>query len=1103
MRSYSRVLIFSLVVLCIVVILVGCGGPTPTPTNTATPSPQPTPTKEPTPTPSPTPSPIDAVLEGDLLVKQSDFAGAMEAYERAIEIDEEYGQAYAGISYIYYHTELDMFKAVEYAEFAVDKAPDDAYTNATLALSQIQANDISNALGTAQKAVELDLQNVFAHTVLAQAYLANHDYEQSMTAIEAAYELDDDAAEVYHALGEYYEAVADFPRARAAYERAIELEPKFIAWQLALGQFWSNSERFEEAAQIYEEVLEVVPNHAPTLLSLAGTNIEQKNYAGAKEQLEGVEKDSGESAALSSVWGMYYLAQEEYDEALDNFNDGLEIDPEEYGAKIGLANTYLQQEECDQAEDIYLELSNAYPEYAHPVEGRGYAEFCAEDYKKALTHFRDAAEIAPYKDSPHFSMGVTYLYQNRMEDALDELVEAIRLAQAPSASHSYLGDYYYSMGEPELGKIEQRLSLALNPYSVSTYIKLASFLKFEEQYEEALEITQEAVALDPNDEDAQRALGLVYFYQGDADKAVEIFEQLVEDDPEDEISLLHLGLGYRDQKEYREAKKKLETYLSLAGDYLREDQYYKIDNLITNLDEGYIVSEEKALEDLDEFATYYFDRPPQIEIVETEDQGRTMVVTFRSSKRALEEGTFFTDMMVALIITDFYIPRMDPTLDNGLEIKAVEGGKTILSAKSEPSDLKHMYDGLISADELVSKMDISRGDSQRDPAPINQIKNDVEELRELETTQAVPYDTLSQEEVHDHITASIDEQVHESMERDAVLLSLMGVISPGLDIEDVWINLYSEQVAGFYSPEEEMFYLVESDEQNVLDEMVVAHEYVHALQDQNFDLSRMDNPDLNADQTLAFQSLVEGDATLSMILYAEENISDLDRLEAAGEAGRIDQEALEETPLFIRELSLFPYTAGLDFVLALYQGEESWDAVNEAFSDLPQSTEQILHPEKYEDGEAPLMIEPPDVDALSGEQLQEVDRNVFGEFGLRQFLAEHVGPGAAENAAEGWGGDYYLLLKNEENNTYTLLIGTKWDDQEESDEFWSIFRASMAHRAGYKENVEVFFGEPEYRCWHGALDNVCAYQLEDQVTIVIGHDLEDVSGIINNLLNSE
>ncbi|MEA3441738.1 MAG: tetratricopeptide repeat protein, partial [Chloroflexota bacterium] len=132
MRSYSRILIFSLVVLCIVVILVGCGGTTPTPTNTATPSPQPTPTKTPTPTPSPTPSPIDAVLEGDILVKQSDFAGAMEAYERAIEIDEEYGQAYTGISYIYYHTELDMFKAAEYAELAMEKSPDDTYANAML-----------------------------------------------------------------------------------------------------------------------------------------------------------------------------------------------------------------------------------------------------------------------------------------------------------------------------------------------------------------------------------------------------------------------------------------------------------------------------------------------------------------------------------------------------------------------------------------------------------------------------------------------------------------------------------------------------------------------------------------------------------------------------------------------------------------------------------------------------------------------------------------------------------------------------------------------------------------------------------------------------------
>ena len=56
---------------------------------------------EPTLTPTPTPSPGDAVLEGDALLRISDFEGAIEAYERAIAIDESYGRAYSGLSQVY------------------------------------------------------------------------------------------------------------------------------------------------------------------------------------------------------------------------------------------------------------------------------------------------------------------------------------------------------------------------------------------------------------------------------------------------------------------------------------------------------------------------------------------------------------------------------------------------------------------------------------------------------------------------------------------------------------------------------------------------------------------------------------------------------------------------------------------------------------------------------------------------------------------------------------------------------------------------------------------------------------------------------------------
>ena len=174
---------------------------------------------------------------------------------------------------------------------------------------------------------------------------------------------------------------------------------------------------------------------------------------------------------------------------------------------------------------------------------------------------------------------------------------------------------------------------------------------------------------------------------------------------------------------------------------------------------------------------------------------------------------------------------------------------------------------------------------------------------------------------------------------------------------------------------------------------------------------------MNDDQSLAYRALVEGDATLATILYMEETIPIMDQLDASSQAGGFDSEALEAAPDFISEISTFPYIKGLEFVMALYQ-RDGWDYVNQAYADLPQSTEHILHPETYFDGDKPVEVALQDFSATLGDEWQEVEANVLGELGIQLAVAEHLGPAAAMRAAEGWGGDRYVLLYNENEDTY-------------------------------------------------------------------------------------
>ena len=117
-------------------------------------------------------------------------------------------------------------------------------------------------------------------------------------------------------------------------------------------------------------------------------------------------------------------------------------------------------------------------------------------------------------------------------------------------------------------------------------------------------------------------------------------------------------------------------------------------------------------------------------------------------------------------------------------------------------------------------------------------------------------------------------------------------------------------------------------------------------------------------------------------------------------------------PAALKAQLLFPYTTGLGFVQGL-QNKGGWDAVDQAFGAPPDSTEQVLHPEKYAAHEPPVTIAiPADLATRLGAGWTVDLQDTMGEFGLRTWLESVGGLAAADAAAaaDGWGGDRLVLV---------------------------------------------------------------------------------------------
>jgi hypothetical protein len=227
--------------------------------------------------------------------------------------------------------------------------------------------------------------------------------------------------------------------------------------------------------------------------------------------------------------------------------------------------------------------------------------------------------------------------------------------------------------------------------------------------------------------------------------------------------------------------------------------------------------------------------------------------------------------------------------------------------------------------------------------------------------------------------------------------------------------------------------------------MILAHELTHALQDQNYDLTKLplhqkDNDDL----ALATSALLEGDATILMTdFYAQHAAQGKMLTDLLAMLTGQKTEKLQAAPVFFRELLVFPYQAGQQFALALsFRG--GYEALNRALADPPQSTEQILHPEKYfGERDHPVAVELPD---LPTTEWRRIGNNVLGEFGIRTMLQTHLRPAEAKIAAAGWGGDRYQVYERGAGGPLGLVWRTVWDTEADATEFAGAYEVYAQKR---------------------------------------------------------
>ncbi len=310
----------------------------------------------------------------------------------------------------------------------------------------------------------------------------------------------------------------------------------------------------------------------------------------------------------------------------------------------------------------------------------------------------------------------------------------------------------------------------------------------------------------------------------------------------------------------------------------------------------------------------------------------------------------------------------------------------------------------------------------------------------------------TREQVRAYLIGKLDEELTPSrLHGLEEAYRLFGLLPDTLPLRSLLLDIYTEQVAGYYDPDSTTFFGVAGSDRSQL-RLVLAHEMVHALQGQYLALDSILKSTANNDRLTAAQAILEGQATIASldVLAPGQGVSKNPQFwEMYRDQVQLQQGSMPvfaRAPLIIRQSLIFPYLDGAEFM--------HWWASSRHADTLPYgprmpvSTEQILHPERYERGDGPV--------GLEFAEPGGVYEDVLGESEIRVLIATLAGSDEVQTVVPiGWGGDLFRVYDT--RGGPALIWYVVWDDQRSRDRFHAESGAALRKTArnGYRAAIDT------------------------------------------------
>src|SRR6185437_2517897 len=376
------------------------------------------------------------------------------------------------------------------------------------------------------------------------------------------------------------------------------------------------------------------------------------------------------------------------------------------------------------------------------------------------------------------------------------------------------------------------------------------------------------------------------------------------------------------------------------------------------------------------------------------------------------------------------------------------------------------------------------GSTQITPEQAKQLFNSVDSILQFDSKvtglpvlQPVKRRLVTRDEVEQYLMRQLqNDRDAKRLQSSELVMKKFGLLDRDFQLKPFLIQLLREQIAGYYDDKTKTVNLLDwipPDEQKP----VLAHELTHALQDQHIHLEKWDRDDdqpisknvqqdnkriASDEEATVRDAVVEGQAMAVFVDYVlapsgktlltAPQVADKMN-EAMGDTS--DSPTLADAPLVLQRSLIFSYTAGLNFVRAVWTAKGRDAAFAGMLDHPPSSTFEIMNPTAYLSHAPVPLLRMPDIHSLIDSQYRPYDIGVMGEFDVQLMAELFGGQTAADALAPAWrGGIYYAAQSKDATSanakdstaSLALLYLSRWATPQAALAFANLYAAEIPRK---------------------------------------------------------